>query len=68
MLKENHGHITVLRLTMEAKITASLAKQYLDELAKEFDATFDVSDEGVISYYFALGKFNFLQIADSLQE
>lgn len=65
LLKENHGHITVLSLAMEAKITASLAKQYLDELAKEFDATFDVSQEGVIYYYFASEQFNFLPIADS---
>lgn len=41
-----------MQFALEAQLTATAARQYLDERAKEFDATFDVSNEGAISYYF----------------
>lgn len=53
LIKANNGYITVLQFAMEAQLTATAAKQYLNEKAKEFDATFDVSNEGAISYYFS---------------
>ena len=52
MLKADTGRITVLRLAMEARISGEEAKQYLDRKAKEFNASFDTSEEGSISYRF----------------
>ena len=52
LLQAGNGHITILQFALEAQLTATAARQYLDERAKEFDATFDVSHEGAISYYF----------------
>lgn len=52
LLQAGNGYITILQFALEAQLTATAARQYLDEKAKEFDATFDVSHEGAISYYF----------------
>lgn len=52
LIQSGNGYITVFHFAMEAQLTATAAKRYLDQKAKEFDATFDVSNEGVISYYF----------------
>lgn len=52
LLQVGNGYITILQFALEAQLTATAARQYLDERAKEFDATFDVSNEGAISYYF----------------
>lgn len=54
LIKEGDGNITVLSFAMEAKLTAEQAKQYLDEKAKEFDGSLNVSEEGGISYYFLI--------------
>ena len=54
LLKEGNGKITVMRFALEAQLSAAVAKQYLDEKAKEFDADFGVSEEGGIFYYFIL--------------
>lgn len=52
LLQAGNGYVTILQFALEAQLTATAARQYLDEKAKEFDATFDVSNEGAISYYF----------------
>jgi hypothetical protein len=52
VLKSDKGRITVLRFAMEAQLTGSQAKLYLDQKAKEFNATFETSDKGDISYHF----------------
>jgi hypothetical protein len=52
MLKADNGRITVLQLAMEAQLSGEQAKQYLDQKAKEFNATFEASDQGNISYLF----------------
>lgn len=54
LLTEGKGQITVIQFAMEANLPAAVAKQYLDELATEFDATFEVSEEGGILYNFLL--------------
>lgn len=63
LIQAGNGSITVFNFAMAAQLTATAAKQYLDEKAKEFDATFVVSNEGVISYYFP--SVNTSYIADS---
>jgi hypothetical protein len=52
MLKENHGHVTVLGFAMHSQLPAAVAREYLDEKAKEFNANFKVTEEGALSYHF----------------
>ncbi|MBZ8178786.1 hypothetical protein [Oscillatoria salina] len=54
MLAENHGKITVMDLARKANLSAAVAKEYLDSKAKEFDADFEVSESGKISYKFLM--------------
>ena len=41
-----------LNFVMTANCSADMARQFLDERAREFNATFDVDDEGGVLYYF----------------
>lgn len=52
MLQENHGRVTVLNFAMHSQLPAAAARQYLDEKAKEFNANFQVNEEGGVSYHF----------------
>ncbi|MBW4558971.1 MAG: hypothetical protein KME59_24235 [Trichormus sp. ATA11-4-KO1] len=52
LLRANNGKITVLQLAMEAKLTGKQAKQYLDQKSREFNASFEPSEQGDISYLF----------------
>jgi large subunit ribosomal protein L7/L12 len=52
VLKADSGRITVLRLAMETQLSGEQAKQFLDKKAKEFNASFETSDKGDISYRF----------------
>jgi ribosomal protein L7/L12 len=52
LLRQGDGNINVLRFSMEANISGAEAKVYLDERAKEFNAAFNVSEEGRVFYYF----------------
>ena len=52
MLAENQGRITLLGFAMQAQLPASTAKEFLDNQAKEFNANFKVSEEGLVSYQF----------------
>ncbi|HEY9902355.1 MAG TPA: hypothetical protein V6D43_08000 [Candidatus Sericytochromatia bacterium] len=52
LLLEGNGCITVLQFARETKLSGEEARQFLDEKAKEFNATFDTDDKGGISYYF----------------
>ncbi|QKQ73180.1 hypothetical protein [Nostoc sp. TCL240-02] len=45
--------ITVLQLAKNAEISTQLAKQYLDEKAKELNADFEVNEEGNVLYHFS---------------
>lgn len=52
LLMEGNGRITVIQFAKATQLSGEEAKRYLDEKAKEFNATFDVDDKGGISYYF----------------
>ncbi|BAZ31299.1 hypothetical protein NIES4074_37710 [Cylindrospermum sp. NIES-4074] len=52
MLQENQGRVTVLGFAMQSQLPAAVARQYLDEKAKEFNANFKVNEEGAVSYHF----------------
>jgi ribosomal protein L7/L12 len=55
LLKESNGHLTVIRFAMESGLDGEAAKSYLDDRAKEFNAIFNVTEAGGVSYYFDLG-------------
>ncbi|MBH8577055.1 hypothetical protein I8752_29555 [Nostocaceae cyanobacterium CENA369] len=52
MLQQNQGRVTVLGFAMHSQLPAVVARQYLDEKAKEFNANFQVNEEGAVSYHF----------------
>jgi len=52
MLQENQGRVTVLGFAMQSQLPAFVAREYLDEKAKEFNANFKVNEEGAVSYHF----------------
>ena len=54
LVENNAGNITVFQLARNAEIPIQEAKQYLDEKAKELNASFEVNEEGNILYRFSL--------------
>ncbi|AFY99536.1 hypothetical protein Cal6303_0459 [Calothrix sp. PCC 6303] len=52
MVLENHGRVTLLGFAMQSELPANTAKEFLDERAKDFNANFKVSEDGIVSYYF----------------
>lgn len=54
LVKENNGQLSVLYFAMEAQLSGEQARDYLDERAKEFNATFEPLDDGGIVYQFHL--------------
>ena len=54
MVQENNGKLTVLRFAMEAQLPGKEAREYLDEKAREFQASFDVTENGDVTYLFHL--------------
>ncbi|WP_017654234.1 hypothetical protein [Fortiea contorta] len=52
MLLENQGRMTVAGFAIKSQLPALSARQYLDEKAKEFNANFQVSEDGAVSYHF----------------
>ncbi|MEH1892961.1 MAG: hypothetical protein V7K92_27255 [Nostoc sp.] len=54
LIEQNAGRITVLQLARNADISTQLAKQYLDEKAKELNADFEVNEDGNVLYRFSL--------------
>ena len=54
LIEANGGKITVLRFAKAADLSGPEAKQYLEEKAKEFNANYEVSEQGDVSYRFTL--------------
>jgi hypothetical protein len=52
LLQQNEGIINVLEFSGVTSLSASEAKEYLDQKAKEFSANFEVDDQGNIFYRF----------------
>jgi ribosomal protein L7/L12 len=55
LTKAGRGKVTALRFAMEAQISGDRATAYLSERAREYEATFQVDNEGGITYCFNLG-------------
>ncbi|MDZ8052348.1 MAG: hypothetical protein RMX68_029610 [Aulosira sp. ZfuVER01] len=54
LIENNAGKVTVFQMARNAEISIEDAKQYLDEKAKELNASFEVNEEGNILYRFSL--------------
>jgi len=52
LLEENGNEITILQMSKTANIDGKEAKEYLDQKAIEFNATFEVGESGGIIYKF----------------
>jgi hypothetical protein len=52
LLADNRGQITLLGFALEAGLDGTAAKAYLDDRAKEYNANFDVDEEGNLTYRF----------------
>lgn len=52
--KENDGCVSVMQFSMAANLPGDKAKEFLDERAKEFSASFDVDEQGGIFYRFPI--------------
>lgn len=55
-LKLSQGSITVAQFAVENNLTPSFAKQYIEEKAKELNATFEINENGDIYYHFSINK------------
>ncbi|MDZ8025926.1 MAG: hypothetical protein RMY36_031925 [Nostoc sp. SerVER01] len=53
LVESNSGTITVLQMAKNSEISTEKAKEYLDEKAKELNASFEVSENGNILYRFS---------------
>ncbi|AFY33947.1 hypothetical protein [Calothrix sp. PCC 7507] len=53
LIEQNAGTITVLQLAKNAEISTQSSKQYLDDKAKELNASFEVNEDGNILYRFS---------------
>jgi hypothetical protein len=54
LLKEHNGEITTIQFAMVSGLTGADSKAFLDERAQEFNAGYDVLEEGSISYRFRI--------------
>jgi len=52
LLKQHDGYITTLEFAMTARLSGAIARQYLDNRAKEFSAQFGISEVGEVFYIF----------------
>lgn len=52
LVESNSGTITVLQMAKNADISTQKAKEYLDDKAKELNASFEVNENGNILYRF----------------
>ncbi|MBD2681206.1 MULTISPECIES: hypothetical protein [Nostoc] len=52
LVERNSGTITVLQMAKNANISTQKAKEYLDDKAKELNASFEVNENGNILYRF----------------
>ncbi len=53
LLQANQGRLSLLDFAAATRLEPAIARRHLDGWAKEFSATFEVSDDGDIDYVFA---------------
>lgn len=57
LIRQTNGHLTVLQFAMETGLDGEAARDYLNLKAKEFNASYNVTEEGSLTYHFDLGGF-----------
>lgn len=55
LVRAGQGRLSVLDFAIATQLPGSTAKAFLDDRAREFDATFDVTDSGGVFYQFSVG-------------
>ena len=63
LVEKGNGSVTALNFAMEATISGAEARKYLENYSKEFNADFEVTEEGNMIY-----KFAFLQSETNRQQ
>lgn len=53
LLQANQGRLSLLDFAAATRLEPAIARQHLDSWAKEFSATFEVTEDGDIDYVFA---------------
>lgn len=54
VVQTNRGSVTVMEFAIASGLSGEAAKTYSDQQAEQFEATFEVSDNGTIYYRFPL--------------
>jgi len=62
LLRQGNGHLTVLQFAMETGLDGEAARTYLDQRAREFSATFEVTEDGKLFYDFAISGIDALSL------
>lgn len=68
LIQTYQGQITVLDLALNARISATAAKQFLDTKAREFTARFEVTDQGDMIYVFPTLTALQTQVVETIPE
>lgn len=53
LVRIKQGRLSLLDFTVAARLEPAIARRYLDQWAREFDADFEVNDRGDVYYVFA---------------
>ena len=56
LIHKNKGKISVMDFALAADVSGTIAKKILEQYAVEFDATFEVTEEGHINYIFPVSE------------
>ncbi|MEO0540519.1 MAG: hypothetical protein AAFZ80_06605 [Cyanobacteria bacterium P01_A01_bin.105] len=59
LLQAQQGRISVLDFAMQAQLSGTEARQYLDAQARAFSARFEPTPQGDILYIFSLGQLSY---------
>ncbi len=54
LVEANNGRVTALKFAIASKLSLEESKRYLDKRAVMLNATFEVTEEGGVNYYFHL--------------
>ncbi|HEY9645130.1 MAG TPA: hypothetical protein V6C88_02105 [Chroococcidiopsis sp.] len=63
LVRAGQGRLSVLDFAIATQLPGSTAKAFLDDRAREFDATFDVTDSGGVFYQFPVGVATLLPLS-----
>lgn len=68
LIQRHQGQVTVLDLALNARLSATAARQFLDAKAREFTARFEVTEQGDIIYVFPTLTALQTQVVETIPE